>query len=91
VFDGVIERLYVDGQLNNSEAKMLMMHEGRPIYVGASEQGTEYFDGYLASLRVYGGALGEADVKKLAADAPSADVLVHLDAAKLDYGTLESW
>jgi hypothetical protein len=91
VFDGVIERLYVDGQLNNSEAKMLLMHEGRPVYVGASEPGSEFFDGYLASLRVYGGALNEAAVKKLAADEPSADVLVHLDAAKLDYGSVKSW
>ena len=91
MFDGVIERVYVDGQLNNSEAKMLMMHEGRPIYVGASELGSEYFDGYLASLRVYVGALNEAEVKKLAADEPSADVLVHLDSAKLDYGPLKSW
>ena len=28
---------------------------------------------------------------KLAADEPSADVLVHLDSAKLDYGSLKSW
>lgn len=48
VFDGVIERVYVDGQLNNSEAKMLLMHEGRPVYVGASEPGSEYFDGSLS-------------------------------------------
>jgi hypothetical protein len=91
VFDGVVERLYVNGQLNNSEAKMLMMHQGRPIYVGASEPGSEYFDGYLASLRAYGGALSEAEVKKLAADEPSADVLIHLDSAKLDYGPLKAW
>ena len=91
VFDGVIERLYVDGQLNNSRAKMLLMHEGRPIYVGASEPGTEFLDGYLASLRIYDGALPEPEVKKLVADEPSADVLVHLDSAKLDYGPLNSW
>ena len=91
VFDGVIERVYVDGQLNNSEAKMLLMHEGRPVYVGASEPGTEFLDGYLASLRVYDAALSETAVKQLAADAPSADVLVHLDSAKLDYGRLASW
>ena len=91
VFDGVIERVYVNGQVNNSEAKMLLMHEGRPIYVGASEPGSEYFDGYLASLRVYDGALSESEVKKLAADEPSADVLVHVDSAKLDYGPLKSW
>jgi len=90
-FDGVLERVYVNGQLNTSKAKMLMMHEGRPVYVGASEPGSEYFDGYLASLRVYGGALSEVEVKKLVADEPAADVLVHLDAAKLDYGPLKSW
>ncbi len=91
VFDGVIERVYVDGQLNNSEAKMLLMHEGRPIYVGASEPGTEFLSGGLASLRIYAGALSEAEVKQLAADAPSADVLVHLDSAPLGYGPLEAW
>ncbi|HOA63114.1 MAG: family 43 glycosylhydrolase [Verrucomicrobia bacterium] len=91
VFDGVIERLYVNGQLNNAEAKMLLMHQGRPVYVGASEPGTEHFDGYLASLSVYTRALSETEIKELAANEPSADVLVHLDAAKLDYGPLESW
>lgn len=91
VFDGVIERVYVDGGLDNAQAKMLLLHQGRPIYVGASEPGTEFFDGYLASLRIYDGALSETEVQKLAADKPSADVLVHLDAAKLDYGPLSSW
>ena len=91
VFDGVIERVFVDGRLNHSEAKMLMMREGRPIYVGAAEPGTEQFDGYIASLRVYNGALKEADVRRLAADEPTADVLVHLDSAKLDYGPLKAW
>ena len=91
VFDGVIERVYVNGELNNAEAKMLLMHPGRPILVGASEPGTELFDGYLASLRVYDSALGEAEVKTLAANEPSADVLIHLDSAKLDYGPRKAW
>lgn len=91
VFDGVVERVYVDGVLNSSEAKMLLMHEGRPVYVGASEPGSEFFDGNLASLRVYDGALDEAAVKDLAVDAPSADVLVHLDSARLAYGRLTAW
>ncbi len=91
VFDGVIERVYVDGRLDNAAAKMLLMHAGRPIHVGASEPGTEFFDGYLASLRIYDGALPETEIQKLAADEPSADVLVHLDSARLDYGPLPSW
>ena len=91
VFDGVVERVYVDGELNNAAAKMLLMHEGRPIYVGASVPGTEYFDGYLASLRVYDSALNETQVKQLAADAPDADVLIHIDSGRLDYGPVVSW
>jgi hypothetical protein len=91
VFDGVIERVYVNGQLDNAEAKMLLMHEGRPVYVGASEPGTEYFDGYLASLRVYDRALNEEQVRALAARSPEADILVHVDSARLDYGALKSW
>ncbi len=91
VFDGVTERLYVNGQPDHAETKMLLMHQGRPVYVGASEPGTEFFDGYLASLRVYDGALPDAEIKQLAADPPSADVLVHLDAARLDYGPLPAW
>lgn len=91
VFDGVIERVYVDGELNNAEAKMLLMHEGRPIHVGASEPGTEFFSGTVASLRVYDVALSETEVQNLAADAPSADVLIHVDAAQLDFGPLKLW
>jgi hypothetical protein len=91
VFDGVIERLYVNGRLANAEAKMLLMHAGRAVIVGASEPGSEHFDGFLASLQVYDGALDESAVKELAAQAPAAEVLIHVDAAKLDYGPLEAW
>jgi hypothetical protein len=91
VFDGVVERVYVDGKLDSAEAKMLMMHAGRPVYVGASEPGSEYLDGYLASLRIYDHAMYEKQIQKLAADTPQADVLVHADSAKLDYGPLSEW
>jgi hypothetical protein len=53
VFDGVIERVYVDGALCNQAAKMLLMHAGRPIYLGASEPGVEHYSGYLAWLKVW--------------------------------------
>ncbi len=91
VFDGVIERVYVNGELNNAAAKMLLVHEGRPVHVGASVPGAEFYDGYLASLRVYGAALGETQVRELAAQAPDAGVLVHADSAVLQYGPLAAW
>lgn len=52
VFDGILERVYVDGVLNNQSAKMLLMHEGRDIYIGCSEPGIEHFSGYISSLQV---------------------------------------
>ncbi len=91
VFDGVIERVYVDGKLEGAEAKMLMMHEGRPVYVGASEPESEPLDGYLASLRIYGHAMSEKQIQEMAASKPQGDVLVHADSAKLDYGPLLEW
>lgn len=90
-FDGVVERVYVNGELNNAEAKMLLVHTGRPVYLGASEPGTEFYDGYLESLCVYGRALSAGEVGELARKRPSSDVLVHADAARLDYGPLTAW
>jgi hypothetical protein len=70
---------------------MLLMHEGRPIHVGASAPGTEFYDGYLASLRVFARALDESQIKQLATDAPDAEVLIHIDSGRLDDGPVTSW
>ena len=91
VFDGVIERVYVNGKLNNSAAKMLLMHRGRPMFIGASDPGTEFFDGYMASLEIYDIPFTEEQVAKKAAATPVADVLQHLDSSRLDYGPLKEW
>ena len=91
VFDGVVERVYVDGVLNNSSAKMLLMNEGQPMYLGASAPGADVFNGFLASLCIYDTALDAAAVKRLAADAPEAEVAVQSDSARLDYGALSNW
>lgn len=91
VFDGVIERIYVNGKLNNSAAKMLLMHRGRPMFIGTSDPGTEFFDGYMASLEIYDIPLTAEQVANKAAASPVADVLQHLDSSRLDYGPLKEW
>lgn len=91
VFDGVIERVYVNGEPVNSAAKMLLMHRAMPVYLGASTPDTEFYDGYLASLEIYDTPFSEAAVAELAANMPAADVLQHLESARLDYGPLEAW
>jgi hypothetical protein len=52
----------VDGELNNQSAKMLLMHEGRPVFIGASEPGVEHFSGYLSSLTVHNVALSADNI-----------------------------
>jgi GH43 family beta-xylosidase len=63
VFDGILERVYVDGELNNQSAKMLLMHEGRDIFIGASEPGVEHFSGYVNSLTVHDSALSPESIR----------------------------
>ena len=64
VFDGILERVYVDGELNNQSAKMLLMHEGRDIFIGASEPGVEHFSGYLSTLTVHDSALSPDTIRE---------------------------
>ena len=91
VFDGVVERVYVDGRLNNAAAKMLLVNEGESIYLGASAPGTEFYDGYISSLRIYDSALAAEQIEKLYSNKPPIDVLVQLDSARLESGTLTNW
>lgn len=64
-FDGVVEKIYVDGKLDNSQNMVLASQiENAKIRIGASDVG-ENFSGYLASVQMYDYALNEMDVKKL--------------------------
>jgi len=90
-FDGVLERVYVNGELKNTAAKPLFMHEGRQMLVGASDPNTENFSGYLASLEVHDVPFDANRIKKIAANAPPAEVSIHLDSSRLPYGPLDSW
>ncbi len=72
-YDGTTERLYVDGVLNNAEAKTLAIHglwNGSPnnVIIGAAWNNPNYLDtlafsGSLAVVRVHGGALTAEQVR----------------------------
>ena len=70
-FDGVTERIYVNGTLNNSEAKTLNLWQNQPFMLGASyvnADGTgvgQYFTGSMAALKIYGGALTQSQITAL--------------------------
>lgn len=64
-FDGVVEKLYVDGKLDNSQNMTLASAiDKAKIIIGASDIG-EYYSGYIASLRMYDYALSAKDITKL--------------------------
>lgn len=52
-FDGYMERIYVDGQLQSEQNRMLFVQPGDAFVVGASELLDEFFSGYLAELKVH--------------------------------------
>ncbi|MDW7695994.1 family 43 glycosylhydrolase [Flammeovirgaceae bacterium SG7u.111] len=64
-FDGVVEKVYVDGLLNTSQnITLASATDSAKIILGASDVGENY-TGYLASVQMYDYALSEKEVKKL--------------------------
>ena len=61
-FDGVVEKIYVDGVLDNSQNMILASAiDNAKIIIGASDVGENY-SGYMASLRLYDYALSKEEV-----------------------------
>lgn len=91
VFDGTYEKLYVDGVLDRKELKMLFLANLTNVIIGTTADKNAFFSGAIASLKVYDTALGEQEVKDLAAAQNNSDVSVYLDASKLPYGQVAEW
>ena len=64
-FDGVVEKIYVDGILDNAQNMLLSSAINHAkIIIGASDIG-EYFSGYMASLQMYDYALTDEELQEL--------------------------
>jgi len=64
-FDGVVEKVYVDGVLDNSQNMTLASAVDKAkIIIGASDE-RENYTGYMASLRMYDYALSAEDITKI--------------------------
>ena len=64
-FDGVSERIYVDGKLDNAQIMSLSSQiDSAKMIIGSSDAG-EAFSGYLASLKFYDRGLTEREIQKL--------------------------
>lgn len=64
-FDGVVEKIYVDGVLDNSQNMLLSSAiDNAEIIIGASDIGENY-SGFMASLQMYDYALNDKGIKKI--------------------------
>jgi hypothetical protein len=64
-FDGVVEKIYVDGVLDNSQNMLLSSAiDKAKIIIGGSDIG-ENFSGFITSLRLYDYALSQENLLQL--------------------------
>lgn len=71
-YDGATSEIYYDGQFVISEAKAINTRNNH-LYIGAREDGTYTFDGYLAGIRIYNRAMTSIEIAYLASEfTPSA-------------------
>jgi len=64
-FDGVVEKVYVDGKLNNSQNMTLASSvKNAKIIIGASDVGENY-TGYMASMSLYDYTMDQKEVEKI--------------------------
>jgi hypothetical protein len=90
-FDGSFEKLFVDGELNNTENKMLFLQPADKFIIGAKTNRSAYFSGAISSLKIYDRPLTDSVIKQWALHPAKSDIAVYLDASKLNYGTLQKW
>jgi hypothetical protein len=69
VFDGQVEKVYVDGQMDNQVQKYLNVWPNGPVYLGWSGSNNasapEYLSGSIASFKMYDVALDAAGITAL--------------------------
>ncbi|MCA1757282.1 MAG: family 43 glycosylhydrolase [Bacteroidales bacterium] len=65
-FDGVVEKIYVNGVLDNSQIMTLASAvDNARFIVGASDGRGENYSGFMASLRMYDRALSKEEISEL--------------------------
>jgi len=91
VFDGTLERIYVDGKLDQAARRMLFVKKLTHFLVGGNEDGTAGFSGALASLKVYDLPLSSAEIEMAYAEGIDNHLVVYAEAKDLHYGKLKDW
>jgi hypothetical protein len=63
-FDGLLENVYVDGELNNQQPIYLFV-QASDILIGASGEPTENFTGYISDAKLYDKALSANEIREM--------------------------
>ncbi|MFO7998589.1 MAG: LamG-like jellyroll fold domain-containing protein, partial [Bacteroidales bacterium] len=64
-FDGMVEKIYVNGELDNMSQRNLFVHPDSPIMVASSGAPDQYFTGAIASLRMFDKYFPEESIRGL--------------------------
>ncbi|WP_412467535.1 family 43 glycosylhydrolase [Pedobacter sp. KLB.chiD] len=91
VFDGTMESIYVDGELDRTERRMLFINNLKHFLIGRNEDGSAGFSGALASLKIYDIPLSHEEIKAAYKKGLPNHTLLHVEAKNLDYGKLDQW
>ena len=91
VFDGTMERIYVDGELDREERRMLFIRNLKHFLIGGNEDGSAGFSGALASLKIYDIPLSHQEIKTAYQKGLPNRTALYVEAKNLDYGNLTQW
>lgn len=92
VFDGYMERTYVDGLETNAEQKWLFMQPGAQMVIGGSASGLAAFSGALSSLQVFDRSKSGEEIKSIyQREQNDSEILVALLPKDLKLGTSTNW
>ncbi len=91
VFDGTLERIYVDGKLDREARRMLFVKKLSKFLIGGNEDLTAGFSGALAGLKVYDRPLSSAEITAAYTKGITNHTVLYANARNLDYGTLKRW
>ena len=90
-FDGYMEKIYVDGSLNNQQQRQLFIRPADTMIIGADSYGKTAFTGALASLKIYDVSLSEKEISNLYSETYESPIPVYLNTGKLSFGSLNEW
>jgi beta-xylosidase len=91
VFDGTMEKLYVDGKLDKAERKMLFIDRLSNMVLGGREGENAGFSGAIANLQLYDLPLTAATIAKMANAKNTNSMVVYLQAATMADGVVKEW